>query len=104
MLHSRIRGTLLKGMKLYDYAGERLDNTLTFKQQINRPVSSCNKKLTLSRIKQFIQERVAVLIYKSLIVSKLTYGGVVFWSAQAKEIGKLQKTQNRALRSCYKFT
>lgn len=43
-----------------------------------------------------------ILIYKSLILSKLTYGGIVCWSAPVKELGKFQKLQHRALRICYK--
>lgn len=43
-------------------------------------------------------------MYKLLILSELTYWGVVCWLAQAKELVKLPKTQNRAVRICYKAT
>lgn len=99
----RIRGTQLIGVDHYDYLGGRLESKLTFKQQISRTVASCNTKLfTLAKIRHFISDRIAILIYKSLILSKLTYGGIVCWSAHTKELGKLQKTQNRALRICYR--
>lgn len=102
-LNLSIRGTPLQGVDFYDYLGVRLDNSLSFKPQIARTVSGCNARLfTLSKIRQFIPESVAILIYKTLILSKLTYGGIVCWSAISKELDKLQKAQNRAPRICFK--
>lgn len=98
-LSLRIRGSLLQGVDSYDYLGVRLDNTLTSKQQIGRTVTGCNSRIfTLSKMRYYIPENTALTIYKSLILSKLTYGGVVAWSANAQELDKLQKVQNRALR------
>lgn len=97
-----INGEQIGRVDEYDYLGIKLDKDLNYKSHIQKVVSCCNERVfTLSKIRKFIPENVAILIYKSLIMSKLSYGGVFCISANKKQLGKLQKLQNRVLRTCY---
>lgn len=80
-----------------------MDNTLSYKYHIGKQIASCSVNVfTLSKIRRFISEPLAVLIYKCLIMAKLSYGGVVCIGARKQELETLQKIQNRALRICYR--
>lgn len=97
-----ICGTMLKRAKFYDYLGVRLDETSMYNLHIQKILSGCNQRVyTLSKIRRYISEETAVLIYKTLIMSKLNYGGIFCLSANSSQLSKLQKLQNRALRVCF---
>lgn len=92
----------LCGVQTYDYLGVRLDGCLNFKAHIQKLVASCNERIfTLAKIRRFISENIAVLIFKTMIMSKLSYGGILCLSAAKNQLSKLQKAQNQALRICY---
>lgn len=52
------------------------------------------------KIRRYIDQKTAGLIYKAIIMSKLQYGLVFSGSALPKERHKIQLLQNRALRVC----
>lgn len=84
-----------------DYLGIRLDSKLSFELHIDKVLNSCNARLcTLSKIRKYIDERTAVTIYKSIIMSKLQYGLVFTGNVTQKYQDRLQVIQNRALRIC----
>lgn len=63
---------------------------------------SCNQKLfSLSKIRRYIPQHVAILIYKALVMSKINYGGILCIGAAKTLLARLQKCQNRALRICF---
>lgn len=104
-LHNNDSGTLqLDGIQLefvnhFTYLGIIIDDDLRFTRHINHIISSSNWKLTtLSKIRFCITENIAVLLYKALILSILDYGDVFYDCAAKKDLDKLQKLQNRALR------
>lgn len=55
----------------------------------------------LAKIRRYIPTFVAVLLYKSLVLSKLNYGNVLCTGASKVAVSRLQKLQNKALRICY---
>lgn len=74
---------------------------LAFASNINKTVSNCgNRVFTLAKIRRYISEGIATTVYKTMIMSKLNYGGVLCVSARKSDLDKLQKLQNRALRIC----
>lgn len=78
-----------------------LDNCLSFKRYIDKTIASCNRLLfSLSRVRRYITPHIAIQIFKSLIMSKLNYGGVLCMGASQRNLNRLQKSQNRALRIC----
>lgn len=101
-LNLEICGSSLNRVNFYDYLGVRLDDTSTYSQHIQKVINGCNQRIfTLSKIRKYITEETAVLIYKTLIMSKLNYGGIFCLSANTNQLSKLQKLQNRALRICF---
>lgn len=72
-----IYGERLGRVDRYNYLGIVLDESLTFKSHIDKTISSCNHLLfSLAKIRWFINSSIAVQVYKSLILSRLTYVSV----------------------------
>lgn len=62
----------LNRVKSYDYLGVRLDETSMYNSHIHKTLQGCNERVfTLSKIRKYVSEETAVLIYKTLIMSKL---------------------------------
>lgn len=78
-----------------------LDSSLTFKSHIGRTLNTCSTYVfTLAKIRKYITSTVAVQIYKSLVMSRLNFGGMLCLGAPKTSLSRLQKLQNRALRIC----
>lgn len=85
----------------YDYLGKHLDSRLSCTPHIKNVIRNCNARLcTLSKLRKYVDTKTAVIIYESIIMSKLQYGLVFSVNALQKYRQKLQVTQNRALRIC----
>lgn len=97
-----IYGERLGRVDRYNYLGIVLDESLTFKSHIDKTISSCNHLLfSLAKIRWFINSSIAVQVYKSLILSRLTYGVLLCLGASQLNRSRLQKVQNRGLRICF---
>lgn len=95
----QINDTVLVQSNSYEYLGIIIDERLSFKQHINKTISACSQKLfTLSKIRRYISNQVAQILYKSLVLSIMDYGNVFVLNASGKDASRLQKVQNRALR------
>lgn len=82
----------LEGVPRYDYLGVTLDNTLMFKNHIDKLLSGCSQRFfTVSKIRRYIPDNVAILIYKSLIMSKIGYGVILCVGASKLNLLKLQR-------------
>ena len=62
-----------------------------------------HKIYLLSKIRQFINERTALFIYKSMIAPIIDYGDIIYMGGTEDNLSKLQKLQNRGLRICLKI-
>lgn len=61
--------------------------------------SVCNQKiLTLSKIRKYMNEATALKLYKSLILSVVDYGAIMYLGAPKNELCKIQIIQNKTLR------
>lgn len=91
--------TMLEFVESYVYLGVTLDRHLNFSAHINKLKGICSQKLfTLSKIRKYITEGIALKLYKSLILSILDYGDMLYIGASKKDLRSLQLIQNRALR------
>lgn len=64
--------------------------------------AKCNQLVfLLSKIRRYVSPQVAVQIYKAIIMSRLSYGGLLYIGAAKPLLSWLQKLQNRALRICF---
>lgn len=83
----------------YLYLGVTVDNNLNFLAHVNKIISACNQKLfTLSKIRKYITQGIAITLYKSLILPILDYGDVFYSCVPNTYLDKIQKLQNKALR------
>lgn len=51
----------------------------------------------LSNIRKFLTDNITLKLYKSLILSVVDYGDILYNGANKKELNNIQKLQNRAL-------
>ena len=54
----------------------------------------------LAKLKRYLKDDTALLIYKSMILPYFDYADVIFCKANKKDLDKLQKLQNKCLRIC----
>ena len=88
----------------YKYLGMTLDSSLSYKAHLATVVRTVSHKIyLLSRVKKFMSNRSALLVFKTMIMPFLDYADVVYHNASAKELEKLQRLQNRALKLCLGF-
>ena len=99
-----IRAEKLQVVPTYKYLGFVLDTTLSFNSQVNNVVKTVAYKANvLAKIKRFLTDDVALLIYKSMIVPYFDYADVIYNTAKKESLEKLQRLQNRCLKICKGF-
>ena len=88
----------------YKYLGMTLDSSLSYKQHLATTVRTVSHKIyLLTRVRKFMSNTSALLVYKTMILPFFDYADVVYHNANAKELDKLQRLQNRALKLCLGF-
>ena len=92
-------GEPLQSVLSNKYLGVTLDNQLNYNSHVNKIISSVSGKLKqFQRMRNFLNVKAAVLVYKSMLLPLLEYGNI-FLSATSKENRrKLQTLQNKGLR------
>ena len=79
-----------------------LDSTLSMSSHISKVVQACNiQLLNLWRIAKKLPKQLKVKLVHTLIHSRLDYGNALLYGATDKDIAKLQKVQNSAVRFVY---
>ena len=58
------------------------------------------KMTLLGKLRKYLNNEVALLLYKSMILPYFDYADVIFHRANVKETGMLQILQNKCLRIC----
>ena len=92
-------GASLSNVATYKYLGVDLDRNLTYESAMHNTYIKANKKLfTLRKIRPYITQRIAVLIYKQFILPILDYADFLFESTIKYELDLLDRIQERALR------
>ena len=94
--------TPLSFVESYKYLGITIDKTM----DLTGLVSTVKKTVTnhlfkLRKIRKFINQESAVIIYKQTILPLLDYSGFLLNSCNVSDRGDLQILQNDALRTCY---
>ena len=92
-------GAMLGNVPTYKYLGVDLDRNLTYENAVHNTYVKANKKLfTLRKIRPYISQSTAALIYKQFILPILDYADFLFESTVKRELGLLDKVQTRAIR------
>ena len=96
-----IHDILLQRVPTFKYLGLVLDQTLTYNHHLSSVIRTVLYKMTLlAKVKKYLNNKVALLIYKSMILPYLDYADVIFHKANLSFLDKLQRLQNRCLRIC----
>ena len=96
-----IAGEEIKYVSEYKYLGIVLDKNLTFTKHIKYIHGlAAHKIYLLSKIRPCINQSTAMKIYKTKILPYFDQGDILYMDAFNKDVDKLQKLQNRALRIC----
>ena len=96
-----LNGERVKLVPSYKYLGVTLDPTLNYRQHVSSIIKCVQHKISLlGKVKRYLNNDVALKIYKSMILPYLDYADVIFCKANATDLDKLQKLQNRCLRLC----
>ena len=97
-LSVNFNGTALSNVEAYKYLGVDIDKELSYEQAVHNTYVKANKKLfTLRKIRPYVSQRIAALIYKQFILPQLDYADFIFESTVKRELDLLDKIQDRAL-------
>ena len=92
-------GECIRFAKTIKYLGMYIDNYLNFDIHISNIVSSCYMNLrNISSVRRFLSQSHAEILVHAFISSRLDMCNSLFFGMSRKNIGKLQKVQNAAMR------
>ena len=94
-------GRKIQKVPTFKYLGFTLDSSLSFSSHITDVIKKViHKRLLLSKIRPFLTEGVALSIYKMMILPYFDYCDIVYQGACVRELDKLQRLQNKCLKTC----
>ena len=96
-----MNGNVLKKVPTFKYLGLILDSTLNYYHHITSVIRIVLHKMTLlAKMKRYLNDDVALLIYKSMLLPYFDNADVIFNKSNSSDLDKLQRLQNRCLRIC----
>ena len=94
-----LNGTELDIVHCYNYLGVIIDDTLSFTSFLKEKCNKVNARIyQLGRMRKYISNDIASLIYKQTILPICEYADLMVESSPAGNIARLQTLQDRALR------
>ena len=94
-------GWLLESVTSYTYLGVHLDSRLSYEKTISELISKVNNRLfNLTAIRPLISRGTALVIYKTSVATLFDYASFFYVAANEGLLLKLQRLQNRGLRTC----
>ena len=83
----------------YTYLGVVLDEGLTFEPHAKNVINRVSTKLNqLKKVRKCLSKKVALLVYKNMMLPIAEYGDIYLYSATQDSRKKLRTLQNKALR------
>ena len=96
-----LNGDKLQKVPTFKYLGMVLDPTLNVNHHISSVIRTVLHKMTLlSKVKKYLNNDVALQIYKSMLLPYLDHADVIFSGLNSSDLANLQCLQNRCLRLC----
>ena len=90
---------LIERVSTFKYLGIVLDETLSFEQHIDHLYKKCCQKLgAIGKVRDCLNKKLTLQLYKSLVTPHMDYGDVIYMSANKETLAKLQLVQNKACR------
>ena len=94
-----INGVLLSRVHNYLYLGVDLDHALSYDKQLDSVVTKTTQKVYIFRkIRRFISESTAIIVYKQMNLPLLEYCNILFNSGKKTKLEKLDKIQTKYIR------
>ena len=95
----KIENTQIDNIQSYHYLGIDLDNGLTYDKMLDNMYNKANRKLyMLKRIRPYISNHVANLVYKTHVLPMLDYADFLVESGRMEKIERLNNIQKRAVK------
>ena len=95
----KVRDMQIERVNKFSYLGVILDQHLSFDSQAKHTINRVSAKVCqLRKMKRFLTNKAALLVYKNMILPILEYGDIYLMSASKENRSKLQKLQNKALK------
>ena len=92
----------IQNVSTFRYLGFTLDATLNHKAHIGDVIKKViHKRILLCRIMPHVNKHVALSIYKMMILPYFDYCDVVYSKACKHDLDKLQRLQNKCLKTCF---
>ena len=94
-------GQMLDRVHFYKYLGLMVDDHLNFNkhiQDMNKIVS--HKLFMFSKIRYYIEEKDAILLFKTMILPILEYCDIIYEGTSVKNLGKIDRLFKQGLRTC----
>ena len=96
-----LNDVLLERVCSYTYLGFILDDHLNFNKHLNSMVSTVSHKLyLLSRIRRYLNNAACISIFKTMVLSILEYGNIIYSGTSKINLEKLDKLFHRGLKIC----
>ena len=83
----------------YKYLGITMDGQLRYDSHFHKLVNNVSGKLTqFRRMRSFLNDKAAMLVYKNMLLPILEYGDILFTGVTMQQKKRLQILQNKGLR------
>ena len=100
-----INGVSLSRLYSYLYLDVELDHILSYDKHLDSVSNKTTQKLYIFRkIRRFISQATAIIVYKQMILPFLEYCSILFNSGKRLKIDKIDKIQSKCIRiieNCY---
>ena len=95
----KVNNETLQSVPTYRYLGIILDQTLNFNCHLKKVVNNISHKLYIfSKIRRFLNDQSALIVYKSMILPYFDYSDVVFMFSNFSLLSKLDRLHLRGLK------
>lgn len=89
----------LEYVNIYKYLGLNIDSNLTFKEHLNSTLKTVSYRvLQLKRIRNSITHKIALQLYKCMILPIFDYADIFYHNKNMSLLKKFQTVQNRCIR------
>ena len=85
----------------YKYLGFNLDQRLNFKHYLDLLINTISFKIYLfSKVRRFLNERSAIIVYKTMILPFYDYCDIIYMFSNNLELKKMDRQHLRGMRIC----
>ena len=100
----KLKDTDLQVVDHYKYLGVTLDKNLNFRLHIENLLKTLKYKIyILAKLRSYLSIQSSLTIYKATILPYIDYGDIFYQAAFKGSLTKIQDSQTKALKICFKL-